>query len=74
MEFGSNELYYLDLKLILVHNKLQTTMWIKPTENHLHLQVDSWHHSPSVNGIQKGVTLRLHRICSTDEQCIKKSK
>ena len=49
-------------------------MCSKPTENHLYLQVDSWHRSPSVNGIQKGVALRLRRICSTDEECIKKSK
>lgn len=74
MEFGGNELYCLDLKLTLVLNKIQATMCSKPTQNHLYLQVDSWHHSPSVNGIQKGVALRLRRVYSTDEECIKKSK
>ena len=41
MKYGGNELYCLDLKLTLVHNKIQATMRSKPTENHLYLQADS---------------------------------
>ena len=74
IEVGENELCFLDLKLTLKDNKMHTTDYSKPTDSHLYLQADSCHHLPSILGIQKGVALRLRRICSTDEEFNNKSK
>ena len=68
IEVGGIELYFLDLKLTLKEKKIQTTLYSKPIDSHLYLQADSCHHLPSILGIQKGVALRLRRICSTDEE------
>ena len=74
LEFGGNKLCFLDLKLTLKDNKIHTTVYNKPSVSHLYLQADSCHHLPSILGIQKGVALRLRRICSTDEEFNNKSK
>ena len=74
IEIGGSELYFLDLKFTLTDNKLQTTVYSKPTDSHLYLQADSCHHLPSILGIQKGIALRLRRICLTDEEYNNKSK
>ena len=74
IEVGVNELCFLDLKLTLKDNKIYTTVYSKPTDSHLHLQADSCHHLPSILGIQKGVALRLRRICSTNEEFNNKAK
>ena len=74
VEVGGIELCILDLKLALKDNKIHTTVYSKPTDSHLYLQADSCHHLPSILGIQKGVALRLRRICSTDEEFNNKSK
>ena len=74
IEAGENELCFLDLKLILKDNKIHTTVYSKPTDRYLYLQADSCHHLPSILGMQKGVALRLRRICLTDEEFNNKSK
>ena len=74
IEIGGSELCFLDLNLTLTDNKIQTAVYSKPTDSHLYLQADSCHHLPSILGIQKGVDLRLRRICSTDEEYNNKSK
>ena len=74
IEVGGNELCFLDLKLTLKDNKIHTTVYSKPTDSHLYLQADSCIHSPSILEIQKGVALRLRRICLTDEEFNSKSK
>ena len=62
------------MKLTLQDNKTQTTVYSKPTDRYLYLQADSCHNLPSILRIQKGVALRLNRICSTDEEYSNKSK
>ena len=63
IQVGGSELWLLDLKLTLKDNKIQTTVYRKPTDSHLYLQVDSCHHLPSILGTQKGVAWRLRKIC-----------
>ena len=53
---------------------LHTTVYSKPTDSHLYLQAGSCHQKSSVIGIQKGVALRLRRICSTEEDFECKAK
>ena len=74
IEVSGNELCFLDLKLTLKDNKIQTTVYSKPIDSHLYLQVDSCHHLRSILGIQEGVALRLRRICSTDKEYNNKPK
>jgi len=57
MEIGRKELCFLDVKISIVGKKLETTVYSKPTDSRA-----------SINGIPKGVALRLRRLCSTDEE------
>ena len=69
MTVGENDkLTFLDLRITLKNNKLFTTVYSKPTSSQLYLQADSIHPKPTFTGIQKGVSLRLRRICSTVQQ------
>ena len=43
-EVGGNELRFLDFKLTLKDNKIQTTVFNKTIDSHLCLQADSCHH------------------------------
>ena len=74
IEVGRNELCFLDFKLTLKDNKTHSTVYSKPTDRCLYLQADSCHRLPSILGIQKGVALKLHRICSSDEEFKNRSK
>ena len=66
MEIGKECLSFSDLRISIVNNKLETTVYSKPTNSHLYLHAKSCHQPSTVNGIQKGVALRLRRICSSD--------
>ena len=68
MEVGNNELCFLDLKITLNGNHLSTSVYSKPTDSHLYLHATSCHSSNSINGIPKGVALRIRRICSDDTE------
>ena len=60
---------FLDLKLTLKDNEIQTEVYIKATDSHLYLQAGSCHHLPSsILGIKNRFTLRLRRICSTSKK------
>ena len=58
----------------IMNGQLFTTVYSKPTDSHLYLQSDSCHPKQSFKGIQKGVALRLRRICTTVEEYDTKSK
>ena len=68
MEIGGKEICFLDVKITIVENKLQTTVYSKPTDSHLYLHATSCHNRASINGISKGVALHLRRLCSSDEE------
>ena len=75
MTVGQNdELTFLDLRIILKNNKLFTTVYSKPTGSQMYLHADSIHPKSTFTGIQKGVSLRLRGICSTDEEFNERSK
>ena len=73
MELGGSLLCFLDLQISLKNNHLSTTVYSKPTDSHLYLHANSCHNLSSINGIPKGVALRLRRICSTDDDYQQKS-
>ena len=74
MEIGGKSLCFLDLKLTIENEKIETTVYSKPTDSHLYLLDSSCHNYSSIKGIQKGVALRLRRICSSDEEYDIRSK
>ena len=74
IEIAKDYLCFLDLGISIVNNKLVTTVYSKPTDSHLYLQSNSCHNPKSINGIQKGVALRIRRICSSDQDYFEKSK
>ena len=45
-----------------------TTVYSKPTDSHLYLHSISCHKPSFINGIPKGVALRLRKICSTTQE------
>ena len=57
-----------------MENQLFTTVYSKPADSHLYLHADSCHRKSSINGLQKGVVLRLRRICSTLKEYEEKAK
>ena len=67
MEIGGNSICFLDLKISIQNNRLETTVYSKPTDSHFYLEASSCHKKSSKNGIIKGAALRLRRICSTME-------
>ena len=69
-----NYAYFFDWKLTLKDNKIHTTVYSKPTDSHLYLQADSYHHSLSILRMRREVALRLLRIYSTDEEFNNKSR
>ena len=73
MEVGNETLCFLDLKISIRNNKLETSVYSKPTDSHLYLHAKSCHQKASINGIQKGVAIRLRKICSTDAEYQEKS-
>ena len=61
------------MKISIINQKLVTAVYSKPTDSHLYLHKQSCHNKSSIDGIQKGVALRLQRICSSNEEYDKKS-
>ena len=74
MGIRNQPICFLDLRISIVGSKLTTIVYSKPTDSHLYLHADSRHKKSSVKGIQKGVALRLRRICSSDNDYTAKSK
>ena len=66
MDVGGRSLHFLDLLNSIVNNRMQTTVYSKPTGAHLHLNANSSHPKSQILVIIKGVALRLRRICSRD--------
>ena len=74
MEIGKGSLSFLDLKISIGDYKLATIVYSKPTDSHLYLQSNSSHNPKTVDGIQKGVALRIRRICSSEQDYLEKLK
>ena len=74
IEIGGYFITVLDLRIGIHEGRLITSVYSKPTDSHLYLQAESCHQEASINGIQKGVALRLRRICSTLDEFDAKSK
>jgi hypothetical protein len=57
---------FLDVQVRVVGNKIQTSLYTKPTDAHLYLNAKSCHPNHVIKNIPKGQFIRLRRICSED--------
>ena len=64
MEIEGNSICFLGLKISVQNNRLETTVHSKATDSRLYMEASSCHKKSSENGIIKGVSRRLRRICS----------
>ena len=67
IEIGGSSICFPYLKTFIEGNRLVTTKYSKPPDNHLYLEAPSCHKKSSKTGIIKGIALHLRRICSTME-------
>ena len=67
MKIGGKSICFPALKISFQNNSLETTVYSKPTDNHLHLEAPSRHKKSSKNDIIKDFALRLRIICSIME-------
>ena len=74
VEIGGKSLKFMDLLITIENGELKTTVYSKPTDGHLYLHHNSCHPKSTKLAIQKGVALRLRRICSSDEEFLNKAK
>ena len=58
---------FLDVKFTLNGDKIDTTIFYKPTDCHSYLRFDSFHPAKCIQSIPYSQFLRLRRICSRDE-------
>jgi hypothetical protein len=61
MDVGGRTLHFLDLLISIVNNRIETTVYSKPTDAHLYLNANSSHPKSQILGIAKG--LEWHWDC-----------
>ena len=63
----SNEkVNFLDVTVSIKGNKLQTSLYSKPTDSHLYLNSKSSHPDHVIKNMPKGQLIRIRRICSEE--------
>ena len=65
--FSHSEISFLDVNVLLINGRLETDLYVKPTDKHQYLIKSSCHPSHTKQSIPFSMALRLRRICSTDE-------
>ena len=62
---STERVHLLDVTIMLVDGAIATTVYSKPTDSHLYLNVHSFHPEHVIKNIPKSQFLRLRRICSS---------
>ena len=70
-EFSTKMVEFLDLQIILENKKIQTNLFIKPSNQQLYLDFYSNHPNPCKKGVVFGQTLRILERCSVPEDADK---
>ena len=65
--FSYNEIPFLDVKVMRLKGRLETDLYVKPTDKHQYHFKSSCHPSHTKQSIPFSMALRLRRICSKDE-------
>ena len=63
-EWSQTSINFLDVTVSLIGGKINTNLYVKPTDSHQYLHSSSCHPFHCKNGIPYSQALRLNRICS----------
>ena len=74
VNIGGKSLKFMDILITIENGKLETTVYSKPTDGHLYLHQSSCHPVATKLAVEKGVALRLKRLCSLENEFDRKSK
>ena len=66
-EFSEASINFLDLSVKLFNGKIQTSLYVKPTDHHQYFHFQSSHPKHTKNSIVYSQTLRVSRACSQEE-------
>ena len=66
-EYSTEMVEFLDLQILLENNRLETNLFIKPSNLQLYLDFDSNHPEPCKQGVVYGQALRIIERCSKPE-------
>ena len=66
-EWSTEKVNYLDVLVKNIGGKIETDLYVKPTDKHQYLYYKSCHPRKCKEGIPYAQALRLRRICSKDE-------
>ena len=66
-EFSEASVNFLDLNVKFSDGKLQTSLYVKPTDRHQYLHFRSSHPKHTKRSIVYSQTLRVSRACSQEE-------
>ena len=66
-EYSDKRVSFLDLQVDIVHGKLMTSLFFKPTDQHQYLHYWSSHPEHTKQSIIYSQTLRLKRLCSLEK-------
>ena len=67
MKLAKNCIPFLDLKVKLIHGRLETDLYMKPTDSHQHLHYLSSHLEHTKRSIVYSQTLRVNRLSSLEK-------
>ena len=68
-EWSETQINFLDVTVYLENGKINTDLYVKPTDTHQYLHSSSCHSYHCKKGITYSQTLRLNRICSDSTYC-----
>nr|XP_039251129.1 uncharacterized protein LOC120328667 [Styela clava] len=66
-ECSTNWITFLDVKVHIINNKLETEIFSKETDSHQYLSPSSCHPKHVTKNIPKSLFIRIRRTCSTNE-------
>ena len=66
-ETSSSEIHFLGTTIHLQNNKVETEIYSKPVDAHLYLLPKSCHPNHTTKNIPYSLSLRIKRMCSTEE-------
>ena len=68
-----SELPFFDINLHISDDKIQTSVYCKETDTHNYLHFSSFHPDHCIRVIPYSQFLRLHRLCSDDDEFLMRS-
>ena len=72
-EWSRESISFLDTRVSLKNGSLTTALYVKPTDTHQYLAANSCHPRHCKTAIPFSQALRMRRICSSDEDFLKRT-